>query len=200
MALTAAGSSVQCRAVRVQAWKFVTFDALAASVSSAHDSRSSAWSSGDMGAPGTRSAATTGLMGAAVAPLRRKRLLRPISVPPFPSAQSINVLSMRPGHYDRAPSPMAKRIAAAEQTRYSRAAGGVSNAGNNPDPCPRQREERQLGTRSFDLLVQSMFHALCCTVAAEGLPVPHRWAFFFPHCGARWAISWPKLPLKSLRD
>lgn len=101
----------------VQAWKFVTFDALAASVSSAHASRSSAWSSGDMGAPGTRSAATTGLMGAAVAPLRRKRLLRPISVPPFPSAQSINVLSMRPGHYDRAPSPMAKRIAAAEQTR-----------------------------------------------------------------------------------
>ena len=84
MALTAAGSSVQCRAVRVQAWKFVTFDALAASVSSAHASRSSAWSSGDMGAPGTRSAATTGLMGAAVAPLRRKRLLRPISVPPFP--------------------------------------------------------------------------------------------------------------------
>jgi hypothetical protein len=117
MALTAAGSSLQWRAVRVQAWKFVTFDALAASVSSAHASRSSAWSSGDMGAPGTRSAATTGLMGAAVAPLRPKRLLRPISVPPFPSAQSINVLSMRPRHYDRAPSPMAKRIAAAEQTR-----------------------------------------------------------------------------------
>lgn len=108
MALTAAGSSVQCRAVRVQAWKFVTFDALAASVSSAHASRSSVWSSGDMGAPGTRSAATTGVMGAAVAPLRRKRLLRPISVPPFPSAQSINVPPMRPGHCDRAPSPRSR--------------------------------------------------------------------------------------------
>ena len=70
MALTAAGSSVQCRAVRVQAWKFYTFDALAASVISAHASRSSAWSSGDMGAPGTGPAATTGLMGAAVAAFR----------------------------------------------------------------------------------------------------------------------------------
>lgn len=89
-----------------------------------------------MGAPGTRSAATTGLMGAAVAPLRRKRLLRPISVPPFPSAQSINVLSMRPGHYDRAPSPMAKRIAAAEQTRYSRAAGGVPTPETTPIHAP----------------------------------------------------------------
>lgn len=97
MALTAAGSSVQCRAERVQAWKLFTFDALAASVSSAHASRSSAWSSGDMGALGTGPAATTGLIGAAVSPFRRKRLLRPISVPPFPSAQSINVPSTCPG-------------------------------------------------------------------------------------------------------
>jgi len=97
MALTAAGSSVQCRAVRVQAWKLFTFDALAASVSSTHAARSSAWSSGDMGALGTDPAATTGLLGAAIAPFRRKTLLRPISVPPFPSAQSINVPSMCPG-------------------------------------------------------------------------------------------------------
>lgn len=28
-----------------------------------------------------------------------------------------------------------------------------------------------------------MFQARCCTVATEGLPVPHRWAFFFHYCG-----------------
>jgi hypothetical protein len=165
MALTAAGSSVQCRAVRVQAWKFFTFDALPASASSAHASRSSAWSSGVVGAPGTGPAATTGLMGAAVAPLRRKRLLRPISVFPLSPLPRVSMsASMRPGHYDRAPSPMAKRIAAAEQTRYSRAAGGVSNAGNNPYPCPRKREEQQLITPTFDPLVQSIFNARRCSV------------------------------------
>lgn len=52
-ALTATGSSVQGRPVRVEAWKFVTRESLAASVSSAHATRSSSKSSGDMGASGT---------------------------------------------------------------------------------------------------------------------------------------------------
>jgi len=51
--LTAAGSSVQGWPVRVQAWKFVTFECLAASVSSAHAHRRSSASSGDTGASGT---------------------------------------------------------------------------------------------------------------------------------------------------
>ena len=46
-ALTAAGSSVQCPPALVQAWKLVTLEPLAASVSSAHASCSSASCSGE---------------------------------------------------------------------------------------------------------------------------------------------------------
>ena len=69
-ALTAAGSSVQGWPVRVQAWKFVTFECLAASASSSHAHRRSSRSSGDKGASGTGAAASTGTTGAAVAALR----------------------------------------------------------------------------------------------------------------------------------
>ena len=81
-ALTAAGSSVQGRPALVQAWKLVTFEFLAASVSSTQASCRSPWRSGDNGSSWPAGPNGTGLTRVVVTAFRLKRLLRPISVSP----------------------------------------------------------------------------------------------------------------------
>jgi len=81
----AAGSSVQGRPARVQAWKLVTFEALAASVSSTHASWSSTSCSGERGSLSADGicAAEMGRLRSALAGFLWKKLRNPICGSPF---------------------------------------------------------------------------------------------------------------------